>query len=160
MYILNERRMIFMPYATAKLMGNLYAPNLTGIVELYPWKEGTLVRVEVSNLPMTKPPINNVPPIGPFGFHIHEGTTCGDPSFKAAGQHFNPTNKPHPFHVGDLPSLLSNDGYAFLSVFTNRFKPEDVIDRAVIIHLNPDDYRTQPDGAAGERIACGIIKRA
>lgn len=147
-----------MPEAIAYLKGNYLAPNLKGEVIFYPWKNGTLVEVEVFNLPASKPPIDNYPPINPFGFHIHDGSTCGNADFKAAGKHFNPTNQPHPFHVGDLPSLLSNDGYAYMAVFTNRFKPRDVINKTVIIHLNPDDYRTQPSGNAGERIACGIIK--
>ena len=147
-----------MPEAVAELSGNYLAPNLEGIVEFYPWKDGTLVKVEVFNLPSSKPPIDDIPPINPFAFHIHEGDSCDEPAFETAGEHFNPTNQPHPLHVGDLPSLLSNDGYAFMSVFTNRFKPSDVLNRAVVIHLNPDDYRTQPTGDAGERIACGIIK--
>ena len=43
--------------------------------------------------------------------------------------------------------------------FTDKFKPKDIIGRAVIIHQNPDDYRSQPSGNSGKRIACGIIKR-
>jgi superoxide dismutase, Cu-Zn family len=148
-----------MPEAIAILKGNYLAPDLKGTVELYPWETGTLVRVEVFNLPSSKPPLDDLPPINPFAFHIHEGSSCQDSTFEAAGQHFNPTNQPHPFHVGDLPSLLSNDGYSFMIVFTNRFKPQDVIGKTVIIHLNPDDFRTQPTGNAGERIACGIIKK-
>jgi Cu-Zn family superoxide dismutase len=148
-----------MPEAIAHLKGNFIAPNLRGIVEFYPWQNGTIVKVEVKNLPLTKPPFNNEPPIGPFGFHIHEGESCTDKHFESAKGHYNPTNQPHPFHAGDLPSLLSNDGYAYMVVYTNRFKPKDIIDKTVIIHLNPDDNRSQPAGNAGDRIACGNIKK-
>lgn len=143
--------------AVANLEGNYLAPQLKGMVAFYPWKDGTLVQIEVFNLPPAKLPINNLPPVNPFAFHIHEGSSCILPTFESAGKHFDLENKPHPFHSGDLPSLLSNDGYAFMSVYTNRFKPSDVIGKTVIIHLNPDDYRTQPAGNAGERIGCGVI---
>lgn len=148
-----------MPYAIAYVKGNFLAPKLDGIVEFYPWQEGTLVKVEIANLPPTMPGTENKQPIGPFGFHIHEGETCEDKEdkFKKAKGHYNPLNKPHAFHAGDLPSLLSNDGYAYMVVYTNRFKPEDVVDKVVIIHQNPDDYRSQPSGNAGDRIACGVI---
>lgn len=148
-----------MPYATAHLLGNHLAPKLDGIVEFFPWLDGTLVEVQVANLPQTKEITNDAQPIGPFAFHIHEGNSCGndDSKFQSAMSHYNPANKQHAFHAGDLPSLLSNDGYAYMSVYTNRFKPEDVVNRTVIIHLHPDDYRTQPAGNAGDRIACGVI---
>ncbi len=148
-----------MPDAIAILKGNFLAPSLNGMVEFYPWKNGTLVKIEINNLPKTKPPIKDIPPIGPFAFHIHEGESCNNKMFEDAKGHYNPTNQPHPFHVGDLPSILSNNGYAYMIVYTQRFKPKDVINKTVIIHLNPDDYRSQPSGNAGERVACGIIKR-
>ncbi|NLN15687.1 MAG: superoxide dismutase family protein, partial [Tissierellia bacterium] len=49
-------------------------------------------------------------------------------------------------------------GYARMSVFTSKFKPRDIIGRSIIIHQNPDDYRSQPAGNAGKRIGCGLIK--
>ena len=63
----------------------------------------------------------------------------------------------HPQHTGDLPALLSNDGYAWFAVYTNRFSPAQAVGKTVIIHADPDDYRTQPAGNAGARIACGTI---
>ena len=64
----------------------------------------------------------------------------------------------HPQHAGDMPSLLANDGNAFLIFYTDRFHPEDVIGRAVIIHAHSDDMTTQPSGNSGAMIACGEIR--
>ena len=80
-------------------------------------------------------------------------------AFELTKGHYNPTNEPHPFHAGDLPSLFSNNGYSYMVVYTNRFKPVDVVGKTVVIHQNPDDYRTQPAGNTGTKIACGEIKR-
>ena len=53
--------------------------------------------------------------------------------------------------------MFSNDGMAKMMFFTNRFKPEDVIGKAVVIHKSPDDFRTDPAGDSGDKIACGEI---
>lgn len=151
------------PVARAVLNGSALAPEITGVAQFYPYREGTLVVVEVSGLPEHIPAILDKPPIGPFGFHIHEGGTCGvttgDQPFQTAGAHYNPTQKHHPEHAGDLPVLFSNDGYAWMAVYTNRFRPEEVVGRTVMIHQNPDDFRSQPAGNSGVRIACGVIER-
>lgn len=58
---------------------------------------------------------------------------------------------------GDLPPLLSTHGAACSAVYTGRFYPDDVVGRTVVIHMNPDDFKTQPSGDSGEMIACGEI---
>ncbi|MFQ6956613.1 MAG: superoxide dismutase family protein [Flavonifractor plautii] len=58
---------------------------------------------------------------------------------------------------GDLPVLLSSGGRALSLVYTGRFQPGQVLGRSVVLHALPDDYRSQPTGAAGGRIACGVI---
>lgn len=137
------------PYARAVVHGGTYAPCLGGTVGFYPWARGTLVKAEMINLPEEA--------AGPFfGFHIHENGCC-EKDFTCAGGHFNPEGREHPFHAGDLPVLLSNQGYAFLVTYTQRFRPCDVVGRSVVIHQMPDDYRTQPAGDSGERIGCGVI---
>jgi len=65
---------------------------------------------------------------------------------------------PHGNHAGDFPVLFSNNGVARMCFFTNKFKVADIIGKAVVIHQNPDDYRTQPAGDSGKRLACGVIK--
>src|SRR5699024_910818 len=123
---------------------------------------GTEGFVEVWGLPLYEPAYNDEDPIGPLGFHIHQYGLCQiqDPMdpYESAGGHWNPTDQPHGNHAGDFPVLFSNNGYARMSFFTDKFKPADIIGRSVIIHQNPEDYRTQPSGDSGSRIACGVIE--
>ena len=148
--------------AVANVKGGPLAPNIEGTVYFVKAAGGTNVCVEVSGLPHYKPAIGDNDPIGPHGFHIHENGTCkvGDPNnpFQAAGGHWNPYNQPHGNHAGDLPVLFSNNGVAMMSFFTNKFTVADIVGKTVIIHQNPDDYRSQPAGDAGKRLACGVIR--
>ncbi len=150
------------PVATAKIMASDMYPNLNGDVSFYTAPGGTLVSARVSGLPpIALPTDDNPTQVGPFGFHIHEGANCGGntgaEAFSAAGGHYNPTNQPHPLHAGDLPVLFPNNGYSEMQVFTDRFRPQDVVGRTVVIHQMPDDFRTQPSGDSGMRIGCGPI---
>ncbi|OPY56130.1 MAG: Superoxide dismutase (Cu-Zn) precursor [Pelotomaculum sp. PtaU1.Bin035] len=148
-------------FATALIHGGPLAPQITGVVNFTDIPGGTWVSVDVVGLPPYQPAQNSKPPIGPHGFHIHEFGNCevGNPEtpFLAAGEHWNPTNQPHGNHAGDFPVLFSNSGRTIMSFFTNKFNVKQVIGRSVIIHQNPDDYRTQPAGASGKRLACGVI---
>ena len=72
--------------------------------------------------------------------------------------HYKVSTQVHGDHAGDLPVLFSNDGRAKMTVLTDAFDVSDVNGRAVILHKNPDDYRTAPTGAAGKRLACGVIE--
>lgn len=148
--------------AQAQIQGGPLAPTLRGLVQFFDIPGGTWVCASISGLPPYVPASGGQPPIGPHGFHIHENGTCviGDPAnpFQEAGEHWNPTNQPHGNHAGDFPVLFSNNGLALTSFFTSQFKPHEAIGKSIIIHQNPDDYRTQPAGAAGKRLACGIIR--
>lgn len=152
------------PYAQARVRG-AEGLNIGGTVLFYKAAQGAHVVAEVFGLPQEIEKDGKTEKAGPFyAFHIHDGADCGggerpDP-FTAAGEHYNPTNQPHPLHAGDMPPLLGDGGYAYLSFYTGRFAPEDVVGRTVIIHQNPDDFRTQPSGMAGLRIACGEIMEA
>lgn len=118
-----------------------------------------MVLVEVANLPTDIS--SNTTPSNIFAFHIHEGDSCNDPNkkFESTKGHFNPTNMPHPLHAGDMPPLFGNDRYAYMVFYTNRFVPEDIINKTVIIHSNRDDFTSQPSGNAGDRIGCGVIQK-
>ncbi|MBY6271799.1 MAG: superoxide dismutase [Caldibacillus debilis] len=148
--------------AYAVIKGGPLAPNLRGICFFSDLASGTEIFVEVSGLPPYRPASGGRSPVGPHGFHIHDHGNCavGDPDdpFQGAGSHWNPDNQPHGNHPGDFPVLFSNHGYARMSFFTDRFRVSDIIGKSVIIHENPDDYRTQPAGNAGKRLACGVIR--
>lgn len=144
------------PSATARIKGNENYPDIRGKVDFYETYGGTVLVVEVYGLPKELEEKGG----GFYGFHIHEGESCtGDEedSFKNAGMHFNPEDREHPRHAGDLPPLLGTRGVVWAAVYTGRFYPEDVIGRTVIIHDKPDDFHTQPSGNSGEKIACGEI---
>lgn len=148
--------------AVARIKGGPLAPDIKGTVTFKDIPEGTMVCISVTGLPPFKPGTETTLPIGPHGFHIHENGVCevGDPTnpFTAAGGHWNPTNQPHGNHAGDFPVLFSNGGRAYMCFFTNKFSFSDVIGKAVIIHESPDDYKSQPAGNAGKRLACGVIR--
>jgi Cu-Zn family superoxide dismutase len=104
------------------------------------------------------------------GLHIHEVGDCSSGDGMSAKGHFNPYGKPHgqptssDRHAGDLPALKAGkDGRAKVDVkvdvITVQPGPASIVGRAVIVHADPDDYRTQPTGNAGARLACGVIRR-
>jgi Cu-Zn family superoxide dismutase len=103
------------------------------------------------------------------GFHIHEAGDCSSGDGMSAKGHFNPLGKPHGHpssaerHAGDLPSLkAAKNGRAKLDVTMDgislRPGPTSIIGRGLIIHADPDDFKTQPTGNAGARLACGVIR--
>lgn len=146
--------------AKAEIRGSEKYPELRGIVLFGQKAEGVMVTAEIWGLPAEVGSCENG---NFFAFHIHEGETCGSPSgdspFAESKMHYNPTNANHPCHAGDLPPLLSSkSGYAYTTFLTDRFKLSEVIGRTVVIHLLPDDFKTQPSGGSGEKIACGKIE--
>lgn len=150
--------------AIANIHGSDLAPEVHGTVKFLGIADGCWVEAEIFGLPEFSEAFENSPQTGPFGFHIHERDTCGnihgDTPFEAAGGHWNPDGEPHGNHAGDFPVLFSNGGTAKMLFFTDRFFPDDVVGRSVVIHQSPDDYVTQPSGSGGKRIACGSIVRA
>ncbi len=140
------------PDAVAYLAGDSAHPELQGRVRLYDTPYGVFVVAEVSGLPTGN---GCASPI--YAIHIHEGGECrGD--FSSTGGHYNPTGCRHPYHAGDMPPIFGADGIGFLAFLTKRFTVGEVIGQSVIIHANHDDFRTQPSGGAGARIACGVIR--
>jgi Cu-Zn family superoxide dismutase len=103
------------------------------------------------------------------GFHIHEAGDCSSGDGMSAKGHFNPLGKPHgnpssaERHAGDLPSLKADKGGrakldATIDGITLGQGPTGIIGRGLIIHADPDDFKTQPTGNAGARLACGVIR--
>lgn len=132
--------------------------NVSGEVTFKETEKGIRVVAEMSGL---KP--NSV-----HGFHIHEKGKCEGPGFKSAGGHFNPHSTPHSGpgagkkHAGDFGNVVADDqGKARKELLLTNRDLKDlnmVMNKAVILHANPDDLVSQPSGNAGDRIACGIIK--
>lgn len=146
------------PESYAFIFGSEDYSDINGAAYFYPLWDGTLMITDIAGLPFdtSKSCADRI-----FGFHIHEGAMCQgtkeDP-FSDTGSHFNPYSCQHPEHAGDLPPLFGNDGYALSMFYTNRFLPEEVVGRTLIIHGMPDDFTTQPSGNSGIKIACGEIQ--
>lgn len=138
------------PDAVAQIQGGPEAPQLAGCVQFYQESGSVLIVARIFGLPEESK-------TGFFGFHIHQGESCFGTDFPGTGSHYNPAERVHPKHAGDLPPLLRCRGNAYLSVRTDRFSVKDIIGRTVVIHSDPDDFRTQPAGNAGKKIACGVI---
>lgn len=114
--------------------------------------------------------VEGLKPNSEHGFHIHEGAECGDDGMLAKG-HWNPDNNPHAgpgatkHHAGDLGNIKADangKGHLELTlegVSVNGAK-SPVVGHSVVLHADPDDYKTQPTGNSGARIACGPIKLA
>lgn len=121
---------------------------------------GLRVRIEATALPQ-----------GVHGAHVHATGSCDAPAFSSAGAHWNPNGRQHGTlnpqgpHHGDLPNLLvGTDGRGTLEFVlpAGRVGRGDhaMLDRdgaSVVIHATADDYRTDPSGNSGARIACGVL---
>lgn len=141
------------PEAVASIHGNSSNPLLKGIATFHTSAlGGLLIQVEVFHLPDKDLPATS----GFFGMHIHQNGDCTLP-FDKTGDHYNPSGQMHPDHAGDLPPLLSNDGYAWISFYDSRLQLADIIGRSIVIHGGKDDFTTQPSGHSGDKIGCGTI---
>jgi Cu-Zn family superoxide dismutase len=129
-----------------------------GQATLTQFPNGVLVHVQLAGLPP-----------GPHGFHVHAVGKC-EPPFATAGGHFNPDAHHHGmmnpgFHAGDLPNLyVAADGTVTAEAFTTFVSLGDgptglfgPAGTALVVHAGPDDYKTDPSGNSGDRIACGVI---
>ena len=105
-------------------------------------------------------------PPGVHGIHIHDVGICQPPDFKSAGGHWNPANKQHGSqnpngeHMGDLQNVtVAPDGSldAEIAVPGAAGPMLDTNGAALVIHADPDDYRTDPSGNSGARIACAVL---
>ena len=115
--------------------------------------------------------VTGLKPHGEFGFHVHEVGDCSSGDGMSTKGHFNPYGKPHGHHAsgerhaGDLPSLKSDangnaDATFDVDIITVAPGPASIVGRGLIVHVQPDDWKTQPTGNAGARSACAVIQRA
>lgn len=127
-----------------------------GTVTFEKVQEGVKVHAEISGLEE-----------GKHGFHIHQYGDCTAKDLTSAGGHYNPHGKEHGAptdpvrHVGDMGNLaVSAEGNAtldYVDQFIELNGPNSIIGRGIIIHGGADDFTSQPSGAAGPRVACGVI---
>lgn len=109
-------------------------------------------------------------PDGVHAFHIHAVGKCEPPDFKSAGPHFNPETTKHGLmnpdgpHAGDMPNFhVPAGGKLSLEVLNPAVSLSgesallDEDGASLVLHAGPDDYKTDPAGNAGDRIACGVV---
>lgn len=138
--------------AGGKTVGDI---NITQVTD------GVLIKLDAKGLPP-----------GEHAFHVHAVGKC-EPPFTSAGGHFNPDNKKHGMmakeghHAGDMPNLVvpsSGDltvEVVNTAVTLEKNKPNSLYQpngTAFVVHASPDDYKTDPTGNAGGRIACGVVE--
>ena len=110
---------------------------------------------------------------GEHGIHLHTTGACNGPDFTSAGGHLNPLGRMHGSlstggkHAGDLPNVTIQTGGSGALTGALAGTPDQVRawlfdgdGTAILVHADPDDYRTDPSGNSGARIACGVIKPA
>jgi Cu-Zn family superoxide dismutase len=133
---------------------------------------GTATFTQVGNAVRVVVEVQGLPP-GQHGVHVHTVGKCDPPDFTSAGGHFNPLNRQHGAlnpqgpHAGDLPNLtVAADGKGRLESTSELFAlgsgPTSIFDAdgsALVIHAAPDDFKTDPTGNSGARIACGVISK-
>lgn len=114
--------------------------------------------------------LSNATP-GPHAVHLHENGDCSGDDASGAGQHWNPTDSPHgkrgsgSFHVGDIGNVeVGPDGSGTLTVVAQDWSLDaggenDPVGKAIVVHAQADDFTTQPDGGAGQKVGCGVVER-
>lgn len=130
--------------------------KVTGIVTFTKVPEGIKVVADIKGLTP-----------GSHGFHIHQFGDCSAPNADSAGGHYNPMGKPHGAphmgerHMGDLGNIVADaSGTANLQKTDSVLSVtgvNSIVGHAVIVHEKADDFKTQPTGDAGGRLACGVI---
>ena len=145
------------PRATAKLQPT--TENITS---------GSVSFVQSGNKVLVSGEVRGLKPGAEHGFHVHEKGDCSSGDGMSTGGHFNPAGGPHGshgmgmHHAGDLPSLKADtNGVAKISFESSTIAVgsgvTNIVGKGLIVHRDPDDYKTQPTGNAGPRLACAVI---
>ena len=133
-----------------------------GTAKLFQTKSGVRIRLDVEKLPP-----------GTHGFHFHTVGKCEGPDFKSAGGHFNPDGKKHGTenpegpHAGDMLNIVvAADGKVKTMIVDKNVTlgagPNSLFHdggTSIMIHEKEDDYKTDPSGNSGARIACGVVEK-
>ncbi|MDP5120880.1 MAG: superoxide dismutase family protein [Spirosomaceae bacterium] len=132
--------------------------------------QGNVMFTEEGNEVTMKVDISGVTP-GEHAIHIHQTPDCSSADGKSAGGHWNPAMEDHgkwgemDHHAGDIGNLVADaEGKATLTFSTDKWcigcedSTKNILNRAIIIHADVDDFKTQPTGNAGGRIGCGVIQ--
>ena len=150
------------------------AKGPTAVANLEPTKgndaKGTVTFTQDGDVVHVSANITGLKPNMTHGFHVHEKGDCSSGDGMSTGGHFNPAGKPHgpqsgEHHAGDMPSLNA-DSYGNASVSFDLHGVSigsgtaDLAGKGLIVHRDADDYKTQPTGNAGPRIACAVIRKA
>ena len=146
-----------------KAQANLAAASgslVSGRIELFPMADGVHLRGTIGGFQ----------PNSVHALHVHEKGDCSAADASSAGPHFNPTNSAHgrantaTHHAGDMDNILvGNDGTVAVDVHVAGVTlgggaPNDIAERALVVHAAADDYTSQPAGNSGARVACGVIR--
>jgi Cu-Zn family superoxide dismutase len=165
-----------MAFAAAALLGCQSGPQepQRATAALKPTKDskafGEATFEQVGNKVRVVAFVQGLSPDREHGFHIHEVGDCSSPDGMSTKGHFNPYGKPHGHyqsgerHAGDLPAFKAGkDGRAKVDIELDTITvapgPASIVGRGLIVHADPDDYKTQPGGDTGARIACAVIQR-
>jgi superoxide dismutase, Cu-Zn family len=130
-----------------------------GQVELTEHNKAVTMSVMLHNLPA-----------GQHAIHVHAGAACTAPDFASAGGHLNPDSKHHGYenpdghHAGDFPSSVTvmDDGHGSAKLVSKDItlkqgEPTSVYGKTIVVHELVDDQKSDPAGASGKRIACGVV---
>lgn len=132
--------------------------------------QGKVEFTQVNGEVYTNVMLMNVAKDGKHAIHIHEYGDCNSPDGKSAGGHWSPENEKHgkwgddSFHKGDIGNVEVKEGTGMFDKTTDLWclncndTTKNIIGKAIILHVKADDFSSQPSGAAGSRIACGVIE--